>query len=227
MGGMRLPQAGRVNRSAAAAVGAQAVGQNALIGTAASQQDSAGAVAEQRISLDVVGIHHARIGVAADDEGQVAGAGDDVSRARDQGVHEAGAGGFHFNGGAVQLQPILHQACRRRERHVRREGAEDDQIDVLFIDAGGGDAALGGLVTEIAGGLVGQGVAAFEDAGALDDPVGIEAEPLLKVFIGNHRVRNVTAARQDANTCQASAARSRQRRTFFAHGNLNRDERHP
>ena len=46
------------------------------------------------------------------------------------------------------------------------------------LDAGVVDAADGGLVAQVAGGLVRQGVAAFEDAGALDDPVGIEAETL-------------------------------------------------
>ena len=67
----------------------------------------------------------------------------------------------------------------------------------LRIDAGAVDAAAGGLVAQVAGGLVRQGVAAFEDAGALDDPVGIEAEALVQMVVGDDGVGDVAAGAED------------------------------
>ena len=59
-------------------------------------------------------------------------------------------------GGAGELEPVLQQAGGRGERHVGRERADDDQVDVGRIDAGAVDAAEDGLVAEVAGGLVGR-----------------------------------------------------------------------
>ena len=79
------------------------------------------------------------------------------------------------------------------------------------LDAGLLDAAAGGLVAQVAGGLVRQGVAAFEDAGALDDPVGVEAEALVQVVVGDDGVGDVAAGAEDAHARQAAAARARRR----------------
>ena len=76
----------------------------------------------------------------------------------------------------------------------------------------------GRLVAQVAGGLVRQGVAAFEDAGALDDPVGIEAEALVEMVVGDDGVGNVAAGAEDAHARQAAAARTGQWSAFFAHG---------
>ena len=143
--------------------------------------------------------------------------GDDVGRPGDQRVHEAGAGRLHLDGRARELQPVLHQAGRRGKRHVRREGGQHHQVDVARIDAGVVDAAHGRLVAQVAGGLVRQGVAAFQDAGALDDPVGVEAEALVQVVVGDDGVGDVAAGAEDADAHQTAAARARQRRAFFAH----------
>src|SRR5262249_50940231 len=151
---------------AAAVVGAHAVGEDPLVGPAPAQQQGAGAVAEQRVGLDVGRVEDARVAVPADDQRQVAGAGDDVGGAGDQGVEEAGAGGLDLDGGAAEPQPVLHQASGRGERHVGGEGPQDEQVDVLGVDPGVVEAAQGGLLAQVAGGLVGQGVPAFQDAGA-------------------------------------------------------------
>src|SRR5262249_21655843 len=63
---------------AAAAVGPHAVAQDALVRPAARQQYRPRPVAEQRVGLQVVGVDHARVAVAADDQGQVTGPGDHV-----------------------------------------------------------------------------------------------------------------------------------------------------
>src|SRR5947209_7024867 len=78
-------------------------------------------------------------------------------------------------------------------------------------------AAAGRLVAEIAGGLVGQGVPAFEDAGALDDPVRIVAEAGVQMRVGDDRVGDVTASREHAHAGQAAATRSGRWGAFFAH----------
>ncbi len=114
---------------------------------------------------------------------------------------------------------ILHQTGGGRERHIGGEGGEQQQIDVGGSDAGGIDAAAGGFVAQIAGGLVGQGVPAFQDAGALDDPVGIEAELLMQMLVRDDAVRHIAARREDAHAGESAAARSRRRRTFFVHEN--------
>ena len=63
----------------------------------------------------------------------------------------------------------------------------------------------------------GKSVPAFEDAGALDDPVGIEAEPLVEMVVGDDAIGHVAAGRQDANAGQAATARSRGWVSFFVH----------
>src|SRR5947209_6238031 len=81
---------------------------------------------------------------------QVARAGEAVGVGGHQRVHEAGAGRLDLDGGAGQFQPVLHQAGRRGERHVRRERGEYEQVDVPGVDAGAVDAAAGRLVAQVA-----------------------------------------------------------------------------
>ena len=156
-----------------------------------------------------LGLRIARVAVAADDQGQVAGPGDDVGRPGDQGVQEAGAGGLHFDGGAVQLQPILHQARRRGKRHVRGERGQHQQVDVARLQPAVGQAARAGLLAQVAGGLVRQRVPALEDARPLDDPVRIEAKALVQVFVGDNGIRNVAACAEHTDSPQAATARTR------------------
>ena len=62
-----------------------------------------------------------------------------------------------------------------------------------------------------------QGVASFENAGALDDPVGIEAEPLMQMVVGDDAIGNVAARGEHADAGQTAAARSRGWGTFIVH----------
>ena len=64
-------------------------------------------------------------------------------------------------------------------------------------------------MTQITGSLMRQGVAAFEDAGALDDPVRIEAETMEEVLVGDDGVGDVVAGPQNAHPHQTAAARAR------------------
>ena len=87
----------------------------------------------------------------------------------------------------------------------------------LRLDAGAVEAARASLVTQVAGGLVGQGVPAFEDAGALDDPVGVEAEALVEMVVGDDGVGDVAAGAEHAHAHQTATARAGQGDSFFAH----------
>jgi hypothetical protein len=55
------------------------------------------------------------------------------------------------------------------------------------------------------------------DAGALDDPVGIEAQALVEMIIGNDRIRHIASGCQNAQSREASTAWSWGWGTFFIH----------
>ena len=83
-------------------------------------------------------------------------------------------------------------------------------------------AALGSFIAEIAGGLVGHDVTAFEDTGPLDDPFGIAAETLAEMFIGHHGIGHIAAGAHDAKSCETAAARAERIGTVRGHDQLSR-----
>ena len=60
-------------------------------------------------------------------------------------------------------------------------------------------------------------MATFENARAFDDPVGVEAQALVEVIVGDNGVGNVAAGAYNAHAGQAAAARTWQRRSLIAH----------
>ena len=72
--------------------------------------------------------------------------------------------------------------------------------DVRFLDAGRFDAPAGRFEAQIAGRLMRQDVSTFENARPFDDPIGIEAEPLMEVLVGDDAVRHIAARAEDAHT---------------------------
>ncbi len=190
-------------------VRAHAVGEDALVRPPRLDEHCAGSVAEQRVRLDVVGIQDAAVGVAADDEGPVALPRRHVGRRGDERVHEPGTGGLHLDRRPDQAEPILHEAGGRGERHVRRERAENEQVAVLGGLAGLREEIVGGLDAEVAGGLVRRGVPAFEDAGALDDPVGVEAEAGVQVIVADDHVRHILSGPDNLHAHQRPTLRPR------------------
>src|SRR5439155_8356452 len=79
------------------------------------------------------------------------------------------------------------------------------------------DAPLGGLAAQIASGLVRQRVTALENAGPLHDPIGIEAEALVEMVVGDHGVGNIAARSDDPHSGQTTAAGAWRRGTFGVH----------
>ena len=166
---------GPAQQVAAGAVGAELIGDQALVRFAGGEQDGPGAVAEERKALLVAGVDHPAVAVAADDQRALAVARRHELRGDDQGEDEARAGRLDVEGRAVQLEPVLNQVGRRRESHVGRERGDDEQVDVGGLAAGGLQAAGRGVRAEVARRLVRQGEPALVDAGPIDDPIRVEA----------------------------------------------------
>ena len=201
----------------AGAVGTERVGEQALPFAALADEHGAGTIAEEGKCLLVGRVHDPAVGVGADDKGVFAGACGDELHAGDQGVHEAGTGGFHLDRRTDKAELILHQTRRGWERHVGRERPQHEQVDLFRIDAGTGETALGGLDRQIAGGLVGERMPALENAGTLDDPLGVEAEAGVEVFVADDRVRHVTAGSDNPHAHQSTATRARHRVAIGEH----------
>ncbi len=89
---------GTADQFGAGAVGADRVGQQALIGYTRGQDHGASRVAEQRVSLLVVRIDHSRIAICADHQCPLAASAGYVLHAGDQGESEARASGLHVEG---------------------------------------------------------------------------------------------------------------------------------
>jgi hypothetical protein len=130
-----------------------------------------GAVAEQHAGRAVVEVQDAREHLGSDHQRLARAAGLD-HRVRDgERVHEAAANGLHVESGAAgDAQLVLQDAGRGGEDHVRRGGGDDDQIDILGLDARGLDCMARGLHTEIAGRDIGGREVAGANARARDDP---------------------------------------------------------
>ena len=77
----------------------------------------------------------------------------------------------------------------------------------LRLEARVGERAAGGLDGEVARALVGGGVAALADAGAADDPVGVDADALRDRAVRDDAVGELVAEAGDAGGARARACR--------------------
>ena len=77
-------------------------------------------------------------------------------------------------------------------------------------------------MAKIAGRLMGQRMPPFEDTGALHDPIGIETQSLMQLFIRDHDLGHIAAAAENPYPRQTAAARTNMRRSLFiAHNRVN------
>ena len=60
-------------------------------------------------------------------------------------------------------------------------------------------------------------MAPLQDAGPLDDPVGVKTEAAEEMIVGDNGVGNIMARPHDADAHQASAARAEGGGPFFIH----------
>src|SRR5262249_19456667 len=130
----------------------------------------------------------------------------DVSRPSNQRVHESRTSCLEIDRRTFQLQPILHEAGRGWETHVRRASGYQKQIDIAWFEAGGIKATCGSLDRQIRCGLVRQCVAALADSRLLDDPLAVATEALFEMFVGDKVIRHIARSSKDANTHQTATA---------------------
>ena len=161
-------------------------------------QHGAGAIAEQDAGGAVGVVDDAAHGVGADHQHLLMRAGGHQVGAGGEAVDEAGAGGDQVEApGAARAERVLHQAGGGGEEHVRRDGADDDGVDVGGANAALGERATGGFDGHVGGGHFGGGDVALADAGALDDPLVVGLDHLFEVLVGEHARRDIAAERGD------------------------------
>ena len=89
--------------------------------------------------------------------------------------------------------PIL--SCTRHavlgKQHVRRHGADDDQVDVVGRQAGALDRLARRFVRQVAGRHAGIDDVPLANAGALQDPLVGRLDQLLEIGIGQQARRHV------------------------------------
>src|SRR5260370_24022760 len=111
----------------------------------------------------------------------------------------------------------MSEASRGWNAHKGSEWRQQQEIDVLGINAGVFDTAPRGFVAQIACGLVRLNMPAFQDTGSLDDPIRIAAEPLAQMVVGDNGIWDVAAGAQNADTRHAAAGEPGLKGTFAVH----------
>ena len=121
---------------AATPVGAELEGKEARL-VRRFEHDGASAVAEQDDRGPVAPVEDPGEHVATDHERSPCQPGDDHSVRLSDRVHEPRtAGGQVVRGRLRGAEPIGEDRGRGGEHHVRRDGRDDDQVDVLALEAG-------------------------------------------------------------------------------------------
>ena len=158
------------------------------------QHGGARAVAEEDAGVAILPVHDGGEFLRADHQHGVVRAGHDELLPDLECVNEPGAGRLDVERRRVVCAEFfLHKTGRCREGHVRRDGGEDDQIDIGGIDLGPLKRALRRVGGHVGGVLVVGGDAALLDAGACGDPLVGRVYPFLEVGVGQHFFRHVGA----------------------------------
>lgn len=158
----------------------------------------AGAVPEQDAGGAVLPVDDSGEFFCGDDERRFHLARAEELDRRLHGEQEAGARGGNVKGGGILgAQGVLDIAGGGRGERIRRNGGNDDQVNILRLETAGLQSALGGLRPHVGGVLVRGGNAAFHDARAFDDPFVGSVHHLLQVRIGQTAFRNIGARTDD------------------------------
>src|SRR6185436_8160843 len=146
--------------------------------------------------------------LGADDQDVLREPGLDVRLRRREAVDEAAAGRHHVERGRPRVADRLLDECRgRRHPVVGREGAEQDQVDVVGFDPGGPDRAQAGDRGHRCGRLVGGRDAPLPNPGPGPDPLVGRVDDLLEVGVRQDARRGVAAPARDVGAAGAAWAR--------------------
>jgi hypothetical protein len=111
-----------------------------------AQDGRARAVAEEHAGVAVAPVDDGGKFFRADDQDGVVGAGHDELLADFQGENEARTGGLDVKGGRAIWRRFFPAPGRRwRERHVGRDGGQDDQVNLSGVTLARSMATRGGL----------------------------------------------------------------------------------
>src|ERR1700691_536955 len=132
-GGIEAASAGHLQEASAGAVDfVDEIDQSYGIVFGGFEDYGARSVAEDHAGCTVGVIDDRRHYVGADDQDSLMSAGRDELRSRLDGVDEGGTGGGDIESpNAVRAQLVLNQAGGRGEKHVGRDRAYDDGVDVV------------------------------------------------------------------------------------------------
>ncbi len=87
---------------------------------------------------------------------------------------------------------------------IGRGGAQNNQVDVAWIETCRVQRPAGGLFSEVAGRLVRCSDMTLLNAGAFDDPVRCGIDELFKISIGQDFFRQVATGSDDSGVIQSA-----------------------
>ena len=132
---------------------------SAILGLLDSEQDRSGAVAEQDAGRPVFPVEDPAERLRSDHQSMIGHAALDHIVGDRQRVEEAGADGRNVEGDAVvDPERGLDESRAGREGLVGSRGGENDQSDLLRLDARRGESLLGRLGREGRGGFAGAAI---------------------------------------------------------------------
>ena len=158
------------------------------------QHDRAGPVAEQDAGVPVGVVEEPGQQLGADDQDVPGHAAGDVRLRGGIGVDEAGAGRGHVHRRRARVADgLLDQRRRRGHPVVGRQGGEEDEVDLVGVDAGRPDRPQRGDRRHRRGRLVGGRDASLADPRPRHDPLVGRVDHLLEVVVGEDLRRRVAA----------------------------------
>src|SRR5439155_10391100 len=173
--------------------GEQAVGVGTML-----QNGRARAVAEEHAGVAVLPVDDGGESFGADDQHRFVGAGHDELLADFQSVDETGASGFDVESGGVSgAELLLHQAGGGGEEHVRSDGGDDNQLDLVGGDPGLFHRPPGGFGGHVRGEFVVGGQSPFLDVRAGGDPLVGRLDHFFQFGVGQDSFRHVGADGDD------------------------------
>ena len=155
-------------------------------------------VAEQDAGRAVGPVEDSGKGLGADDErGFRLAEADEVVR-HVQRIDEPGADRLDVEGGAPgHAERVLDPRRGCREGLVRGRRRDDDQVEIGRLHPGPDESGAGGGGRQVGGEFPLGGDAAFENAGALDDPIVGGVHHPREVFVAEHLLGQIPAVTGD------------------------------
>ena len=156
------------------------------------QNRRARAVAKKHTGITVLPVHNRGKFFCANDQHRVVSARHDELLRDFESVNEPGTRGFEIERRrAPGADFVLHETRRCRERHIRRDGGDNDEINLFAGDAGHFHRALCRVRGHVRSEFVLRRHAPFLDAGARGDPFIRRLHHFFQVGVGQNFLRHI------------------------------------